>query len=237
LKKISVRCPLCRQQLFLNIDERKLRLAPGGIISIPIIHGNKPHILLVYLDRNGLIRGREVFNTLIDMSYKVPFRDIIKIVGEKVLAKILAAGVTYSPIYVRLNEKVSKILQAFLSGIFQGEILLTVDKASAEYTIDMISKHYDTIIGEKYFLKIIKDCLKLESDKSKILKIASEIENLRRKANDAIAYLSKRKMLVAELEVQLGLSEEEFNIIRKIIKNKRPDLAKRIIDGFLDLIY
>jgi len=232
-----VRCPLCHQQLFLNIDERKLRLAPGGIISIPIIHGNKPHILLVYLDRNGLIRGQEVFNTLIDMSYRVPFKDIIKIVGEKVLAKILAAGVTYSPIYVRLNEKVSKILQAFLSGIFQGEILLTVDKDSAEYTIDMISKHYDTIIGEKYFLKIIKDCLKLESDKSKILKIASEIENLRRKANDAIAYLSKRKMLVAELEVQLGLSEEEFNIIRKIIKNKRPDLAKRIIDGFLDLIY
>ncbi|MHA1676566.1 MAG: hypothetical protein ACTSU6_05250 [Candidatus Njordarchaeales archaeon] len=237
MKKISVRCPLCHQQLFLNIDERKLRLAPGGIISIPIIHGNKPHILLVYLDRNGLIRGQEVFNTLIDMSYRVPFKDIIKIVGEKVLAKILAAGVTYSPIYVRLNEKVSKILQAFLSGIFQGEILLTVDKDSAEYTIDMISKHYDTIIGEKYFLKIIKDCLKLESDKSKILKIASEIENLRRKANDAIAYLSKRKMLVAELEVQLGLSEEEFNIIRKIIKNKRPDLAKRIIDGFLDLIY
>ena len=237
MKKISVRCPLCHQQLFLNIDERKLRLAPGGIISIPIIHGNKPHILLVYLDRNGLIRGQEVFNTLIDMSYRVPFKDIIKIVGEKVLPKILAAGVTYSPIYVRLNEKVSKILQAFLSGIFQGEILLTVDKDSAEYTIDMISKHYDTIIGEKYFLKIIKDCLKLESDKSKILKIASEIENLRRKANDAIAYLSKRKMLVAELEVQLGLSEEEFNIIRKIIKNKRPDLAKRIIDGFLDLIY
>lgn len=228
-------CPLCKRRLEVTVDRRELSRAPGGIYSVPIIHGDPSHILLLYVDRNGLIRGADVFNTIVDMSFKVPFDDIINIVGEDLLAKILAATTSYANIYLKVDEDTAKTLQTFLRGIFKGEFIQIVDRNKATYVLDKIRKKYSKVIGEKYFKKILQDCKKLNSDRAKILKLSSAVKLIRDRLNMAIDILSKRKVLAKEFQVELGLNKEEFEILIQALKNRYPHLMKNVAFGLFDL--
>ncbi|MBD3191241.1 MAG: DegV family EDD domain-containing protein [Candidatus Heimdallarchaeota archaeon] len=59
MKKFTVLCPFCKETISFEIHEEDLESRySGGLAGILIpIHGNPPHKLEVYIDRDGLIRG------------------------------------------------------------------------------------------------------------------------------------------------------------------------------------
>jgi len=62
-RKIIV-CPHCKQEVIFTINLTKLDFSKG-IASLSIIHGEPPHALVIYVDKEGKIRGTEVHKEVV----------------------------------------------------------------------------------------------------------------------------------------------------------------------------
>jgi len=59
-----VSCPLCKSNLIISLDLSKLDFSKG-VASMSIIHGDPPHAVVIYIDREGKIRGIEAHKDVV----------------------------------------------------------------------------------------------------------------------------------------------------------------------------
>ncbi len=59
-----IECPLCKRRIEIQINLDKLDFSTG-LASISVVHGKPAHLLVVYIDRNGKIRGVEVHKDIV----------------------------------------------------------------------------------------------------------------------------------------------------------------------------
>ena len=59
INSFQVKCPFCKQmiQFQLNIENLEFDKTPSGLVSWTVVHGDPLHALVVYVDKNGKIRG------------------------------------------------------------------------------------------------------------------------------------------------------------------------------------
>ncbi|MHA1616185.1 MAG: hypothetical protein ACTSX9_02635 [Candidatus Njordarchaeales archaeon] len=68
-KFLAIKCPTCGGDIQTEIDLANAVEEPGGIYSVPIVHtSDKPHIVIVYLDKQGSIRGVESYDKIIAIN-------------------------------------------------------------------------------------------------------------------------------------------------------------------------
>ncbi len=69
VRRILATCPVCGQEIHADIDLNDIRKDPSGIAAIPLIHGeNPPHVVILYIDHNGALRGIESYDKIITVS-------------------------------------------------------------------------------------------------------------------------------------------------------------------------
>ena len=62
---LRFRCPKCGEIITVEVSKDLLSKTLGGVASIPVIHGNPPHLLVLYVDENKMIRGYNVYEHLV----------------------------------------------------------------------------------------------------------------------------------------------------------------------------
>ncbi|MHA1588996.1 MAG: hypothetical protein ACTSVA_00140 [Candidatus Njordarchaeales archaeon] len=81
---LMFKCPTCGEDIHTEVDLSEMRKEEGGIYSLTIVHGTEnPHIVIVYLDENGSIRGVESFDKVIALNIERTERMAMMIAGKK----------------------------------------------------------------------------------------------------------------------------------------------------------
>lgn len=57
--KIRVHCDICDNPIEFEVSQEKLNEQPSGILKVMLAHGEPPHAIIVYVDKNRRIRGVE----------------------------------------------------------------------------------------------------------------------------------------------------------------------------------
>ena len=57
--KIRVHCDICNKPIEFEISQEKLNEQSSGILKVMLAHGDPPHAIIVYVDKNRRIRGVE----------------------------------------------------------------------------------------------------------------------------------------------------------------------------------
>ncbi len=57
--KIRVHCDICDKPIEFEVSQEKLNEQDSGILKVMLAHGEPPHAIIVYVDKNRRIRGVE----------------------------------------------------------------------------------------------------------------------------------------------------------------------------------
>ncbi len=137
--EIYVFCTICEQNVSLEVTEEDIEKAKTGLISVLSVHGEPPHAILVYLDKNLKARGIEypsllqVKESSSDVSDKAAIveddtHDISSIIssfGEKqdqaiksfahISAQLIAGNSLY---LIHNNKSIGNVVKDQLSSLF-----------------------------------------------------------------------------------------------------------------------
>ncbi|MGQ4892714.1 MAG: hypothetical protein ACP6IP_09555 [Candidatus Njordarchaeia archaeon] len=218
---IKVRCPQCGEKVSAEIDVEYLKKSESGLTPVAFPHGNPKHILVLYLDRQGRHRGYEILNSVVESTINVD--DLIKMIGKKELARLLAAVIQDAEIYINMDRTTARLLQKFLVLIGHRKFVkLVYDKKRAKYRFDLIRRKTDKVVGEKYFLRVLNQLNKLSDNQSKLalLKMAvSKISSLYQEAKGILekAEVSPEKVIKAKLD----LDSESWELLESMLVREK----------------
>ncbi len=233
----SLICPKCKKTLYYEIDDNSA-MKSGGLIPITIIHGYPDaHALVVYVDTNGANRGYEVIENLVDLRSNFDAREILNIIGEKKIAKIIASIVGGLTLYIEGDPESIKLLHIFLSKILKNQFFSLADNEKlADIKISIIKKKNNPKVpGEKYILSLLRKGRKM-SESGYVNMLNVEISKLKTKIRKVIDVLERRNISKTELMEELEINDREFELIIQFIKTKRPNLIKNLVDSLLDIL-
>jgi hypothetical protein len=57
--KIRVLCDICNRPIEFQVSQEKIKAQKDGILKVAIAHGDPPHAIIVYVDKNLRVRGVE----------------------------------------------------------------------------------------------------------------------------------------------------------------------------------
>lgn len=233
--KRSIVCPKCNKVLYYEVNKSFL-VKSGGLIPITIIHGYPDaHALVVYVDSNGANRGYEIVENLVDLRSKYDIREIIRIIGEDKLAKVIAGIVGGFNLFIDGDPESIKLLHIFLSKVLKNQFFSIVDNEKlADIKINIMMKKNPKLPGEKYILSLLKKGRDLTED-GYVNLLSVEISKLKTKIRQVIELLDTREYSKSELLAKLEINEKEFELIKQFIRSKRPDLSDKIVSSILDL--
>ncbi|MGQ4891669.1 MAG: hypothetical protein ACP6IP_04175 [Candidatus Njordarchaeia archaeon] len=118
--EIKFQCEVCGEELSIDVDEEVLKRRP--ITRISLLHGNKPHTIILYLNRNGEILNKEYVNSSYSPKDKalgvyssksdsLVIENLKNIVYNK-LSPIIALLITGHRVALKgLNHKKDKVLE------------------------------------------------------------------------------------------------------------------------------
>ena len=118
---IKRKCPKCSLELSASVNLSEMDFE-NGLASVAIFHGEPPHSLLLYVDREGLVRGMEVIDLVISLGDKKQLTDeeisnFQQHIGVESMAIMYSAMITDTPLYVISvgeTEKPAEFLRYFL---------------------------------------------------------------------------------------------------------------------------
>lgn len=90
-KEVFFHCPVCKKTYVFTVDAEYIKKAEGGITSIPIEHGEPPHLIIVEVDTYGMVRNVRSFKERIKPITQLPtidFLELVKKLGSKLLGLI-----------------------------------------------------------------------------------------------------------------------------------------------------
>ena len=217
-------------------DKMRSKARVSGLVPITIIHGYPDtHALVVYVDANGANRGYEIIENLVDLRVSYKSREIIKIIGEDKVAKIIAGIIGGYNLYIEGDPESIKLLHLLLAKILKRQFFSIVDNEKlADVKISLMSKKNPKLPGEKYVLSLLKEGKDL-SDDGYINMLSVRISQLKTKIRSVIDMLETRAWSKTDLMNELEVNEKEFELVKQFIKSKRPDLLDKIITSILDI--
>ena len=108
-RALSLTCPTCHQPLSVEIDLSNAVKEANGLFSIPIIHQEpSPHIIILYLDENGNLRGVESYDKAIAISVERTEKISMIITGREEGKKSISARAGVCP-YLKDPKLVGKL--------------------------------------------------------------------------------------------------------------------------------
>lgn len=229
-------CPKCNKVLYYEIN-KEIASKTGGLIPITIIHGYpNAHALIVYIDSNGANRGYEIIENLIDLRTSYNLKEIVKIIGEDKIAKIIAGIIGGYNLYIDGDPESIKLIHLFLAKILKDQFFSIVDNEKiADVKINLIGKKNPKLPGEKYILSIIRSNANLSND-GYVNMLSVKISQLKTKISKAIEFLEARSWSRSELMSKLEINDDELELIKQFIRSRRPDLLERIISSIFDVL-
>ena len=137
-KEVFFYCPVCKKTYAFSIDLGFLEKAEGGITSIPIEHGVPPHLVIVEVDTEGMVRGVRVLKEAIKPIEKLPkidFIDLVKKLGSKLLGVVSFWYLTGKEIQftgknkekVRLATVYRDYLESLIGKLKGGKIVINLE--------------------------------------------------------------------------------------------------------------
>jgi len=233
--KKSIVCPKCNKVLYYEIND-KMMSKTVGLIPITIIHGYPDaHALVVYVDSNGANRGYEIIENLVDLRTSYNSKEVIRIIGDDKIAKIIAGIIGGYNLYINGDPESIKLLHLFLTKILKNQFFSIVDNEKlADVKINLMSKKNPKLPGEKYIMSLINEGMNL-SESGYINMLSVKISRLKTKIRRVIELLEKRSWSKSELMSELEINDKELELIRQFIKSKRPDLYGKIINSIFDV--
>lgn len=178
-EKISVRCPECSKSGKIEIDSIKISKSPRGVTAINIERGFIcDHALVVYVDRNGIVRDCYIADFIVSIpDIKLEKQINEKIIPDKELVDVYLLTINLNVQFLArvirsclLNQKIlilnelnilDKHIQNFFTYMFQD---------SFKIDISLLNKHDYKKQKKNYKGHVIIDSDNIIQDKSRILK-------------------------------------------------------------------
>ena len=166
-QKIRVKCPKCNNVITMNVDIGSLEFE-GGLASISILHGTPPHTLIIYIDKEGLVRSIEATDLSLvvipeekveEKKKVIPIKELKKLIGKEFFEFMFSAMVANTPIYVYTMRDPMQLLE-FFSTIFKDfptEINIVVDEIINKFGISILDPNSYERYKEKISRMIIYD--------------------------------------------------------------------------------
>lgn len=154
--KIEARCPRCNADLSANVNLGDLPYE-DGVSKVAILHGDPPHSLILYIDKEGNERGYEVseFAYVLDRKEKLTEGDIIRFqehIGVDSIAVMYSGMIADVPVYVISpvgTKKPVEFLRYYLKDYPEKIPILENCILDKKFAISVVDKDfYGTHMGE-----------------------------------------------------------------------------------------
>ena len=236
---IRFKCPKCGENIVAKLKRSELDFK-GGIASASLLHGSPPHVVIVYVDINGEVRGVEVPEVTLQVGAPTPTRpepETIEISGleeidasivretiereflEKVLVYVIADRPTYF-IFQTIDENYFRALEE-LAKLLDNETQVLRDTIADTRALVAISSSF-YLKNEK---AITKDCalytltkkIKCSSPRSKVFQ---------KMVKQYILSKGRERELSTIIRYYIGLTDLAYDILKRYRKLKRKELGR-----------
>ena len=216
-------CPICKKPIHLKIPKQKLRKSEGGILSIPYEHGEPPHLVILYVDIHGDVRGISSYDIIIRekeaIGGKVSILHILEVIGLDLVAIVFFWVITEKKIRVKTEDKkLEATVKILITKIFEGKV---VDESGEDVIeLDLVKPMKPAISLEpiKSIFNKLKD---IEIPEAQILWIRKELLRYKRGLKELIDIINEKKIVSKkDLLERLGsyLSYHEILILIEALR-------------------
>lgn len=212
--EIKSMCPKCGKQIRLSVPYSKLREAEGGITTIPFEHGDPPHLVVLYVDVHGDVRGQVIYDNIIREKAETGFfHEILKAIGIDLISIIVYWVLVGKKIKISIeDEKINSLLKTFITNVLGSEIALSPSKDVVE--ID-ISKPKHPGVNLEPIRNIFNKLDRLDSDSARLVWIKRELERYRSGLNELIKLMQTKDVI--DKETLMDVLGESFDFLEILL--------------------
>ncbi|MGQ4891733.1 MAG: hypothetical protein ACP6IP_04495 [Candidatus Njordarchaeia archaeon] len=228
--RVRAICPKCGKNIALNIPREMLKNSQGGITTIPFEHGDPPHLLVLYVDTTGDVRGTVVYEGIIreeDIQKKF-LSELIKVVGLKLMSVIAYWMLAKRQIIIKsADSKLKKSVEFLIDNVLD-PISKDGENVGA-MEIDLSQPPHPDVSLEP-LENVFKKILESENPETQLLWIRKELERYKKGLEKLMEIYGRKDTVDKEdLLEELGsyLNYREILILIHILKDMGYDVYKK----------
>lgn len=224
---IRFRCPACGEEITAMVKLKK-----KGLTTVSILHGEPKHVLVLYIDNRGVIRGYEVISEIIEIG--TPFlKEFASAIGEKALAVLLYAALSEKKVFPEISDK--ELLRAFYALVqelgISDIVVNSAEKASLVFNPTTLK---EPEINLSALVKIVKEGLeKSKSGKGFAIYLRMNIVRLKEALFKLKQKIEKNEHIDPRKFInEVKITREELLLIASVLKEKGYSVDKVLLPEF-----
>lgn len=252
---VVAKCPRCGLKLNLPVDLTSLEYK-GGIATVSVLHGNPPHSAIVYLDKEGYVRGVEYVDVIISyeggLVEEERIENLEKYFGREFFTALFSAYIADVPVMVIAKVGVNQ-LQDFFKALLKGyplEIPIKLGSKASGFGIYIVRGSgiddlsadlepaivYDLNTGRLHGYETKSNLMNKLVKKwfgkgyKGVVELVGESNKLKVLFSKILDEFEKsEKVSLKKLIKELGLSNREIEYFKDLLKLRGIDVEKRLI--------